>query len=63
VAQSAEAQQAPVEWTAMWCRHEGVPGHLPIGSLDLATDAHATLTDLSVVAVPVDAVVEPRSAR
>ena len=42
----------PVAWTAAWHRHDWIPDHLPIASLDLATDATATLTALDRVVVP-----------
>jgi len=32
-----------VEWTVRWTRHDWVPTHLPMSSLDLATDAVAVL--------------------
>lgn len=41
-----------VEWTIQWHRHDWVPDHLPIASLDLATDATATLTALERVVLP-----------
>lgn len=49
IAREAEAGDLVVTWSAVWCRHEGVPAHLPIGSLDLATDARATLAELAIV--------------
>ena len=41
-----------IEWTIQWHRHDRVPDHLPIASLDLATDATATLTALERVVLP-----------
>jgi hypothetical protein len=41
-----------VEWTIQWHRHEWIPAHLPIGSLDLASDARSILVALDPVAVP-----------
>jgi hypothetical protein len=36
-----------VEWTVRWTRHEWVPAHLPMSSLDLATDSSAVLVQVS----------------
>lgn len=46
----AEQYGWPVDWTITWVRHPWVPDHLPISSLDLATDARATV--LALVRVP-----------
>lgn len=46
VALDAEQQGVDVDWTIEWARHPWVPDHLPISSLDLATDARATVTAL-----------------
>lgn len=43
----AEADGEPVTWTIEWTRHPGVPGHLPIASLELATDARAAVLSLA----------------
>jgi len=42
----AEQHGWTVDWTIAWVRHPWVPGNLPISSLDLATDARATVLDL-----------------
>jgi hypothetical protein len=53
--QAVEAE-AMVEWTVRWVRHDWVPTHLPITSLDLATDTVAALTGLVLQPRPQDAV-------
>ena len=39
-------------WTVQWHRHDWIPGDLPIGSLNLATDARSILSGLDRVVVP-----------
>lgn len=51
LAMDACASALPVRWEIEWHRHAWVPGHLPIGSLDLASDARAALCLLVPVAV------------
>lgn len=41
-----------VEWTVEWHRHDWIPEALPIASLDLATDATASLAALERVVLP-----------
>ena len=41
-----------VEWTIQWHRHDWIPADLPIGSLNLATDARSVLAGLDRVALP-----------
>jgi hypothetical protein len=41
-----------VGWTVQWHRHDWVPADLPISSLNLATDARATLAGLDRVSLP-----------
>lgn len=43
-----------LRWTVEWHRHAWVPADLPIGSLDLATDAMARVTEL----LPVELAIE-----
>lgn len=41
-----------VEWTVQWHRHDWIPADLPIASLDLGTDATASLNALERVVLP-----------
>lgn len=43
---SHEVSGNEVAWAMEWHRHDGVPGTLPISSLDLATDATSRLVAL-----------------
>ncbi|MDP1876760.1 MAG: hypothetical protein Q8M17_04270 [Actinomycetota bacterium] len=52
-AADACATGSRVAWAVRWHRHEGIPGDLPIGALDLATDARAVL--VSLAPLPADA--------
>jgi len=54
IARQAESEAWPVEWTVEWHRLPDIPGHLPIVSLDLKTDAMATLVSLQRVLTDVD---------
>lgn len=45
-ASRAMREGLPVEWTVRWTRHDWVPAHLPMSSLDLATDAVAVLVEV-----------------
>ncbi len=58
----ASAAGAHVRWTIAWRRLPWVPDHLPMGSLDLATDARAEVQAL-VVEPEVDPAVEPLADR
>jgi hypothetical protein len=51
-ARSALEEVWPVAWTAQWHRHDWIPAHLPIGALDLSTDAMNVLVELEQVVVP-----------
>lgn len=50
-AREAERTGAPVAWTVEWHRHEGVPGELPITSLNLTTDALPRLAALELLGI------------
>jgi hypothetical protein len=52
VARRALDEVWAVEWTVQWHRHDWIPADLPIGSLNLATDATAVLVSLDQVVVP-----------
>lgn len=41
-----------IAWTVEWHRHDWIPGDLPIGSLNLVTDARCGLVALDRVAAP-----------
>lgn len=42
----------PVAWTVAWHRHDWIPAELPIGSLNLSSDARSVLVVLDRVVVP-----------
>jgi hypothetical protein len=42
----------PIVWTVEWHRHDWIPDDLPIGALNLVTDARSILTSLDRVALP-----------
>lgn len=42
----------PVAWTVQWHRHDWIPAELPIGTLNLSSDARSILTALDRVVVP-----------
>lgn len=52
VAKAALDEVWPVEWTVQWHRHDWIPADLPIGALNLVTDARSVLTGLDRVLVP-----------
>lgn len=45
----AQALGQAVAWTIQWTRHSWIPDHLPIASLDLASDARAAVLVLTPV--------------
>jgi hypothetical protein len=51
-AQDALEQVWPIVWTVEWHRHDWIPDDLPIGALNLVTDARSILTGLDRVALP-----------
>lgn len=51
IALDAHDAGTPVRWEIDWHRHAWVPGHLPIGSLNLVSDARASLRALEPLAV------------
>ena len=52
VASDALRDVWPVVWTIQWQRHDWIPADLPIGTLNLVTDARCVLTSLDRVVVP-----------
>ena len=42
----------PVGWTVEWHRHDWIPDDLPIGALDLVTDARSVLVGLDRFVLP-----------
>ena len=54
IARCAFDDGVDVVWAVQWHRHEWVPGHLPIVSLDLSTDAAGRLVELRRSAVQAD---------
>ncbi len=58
LAGQCEAEAWPVEWTVEWHRLPHIPAHIPIVSLDLKTDATATLVSLQRVLTDADIDVE-----
>jgi hypothetical protein len=42
----------PVSWTVQWHRHDWIPDDLPIGALNLVTDARSMLVALDQVILP-----------
>lgn len=52
VADDALREVWPVSWSAQWHRHDWIPGDLPLGTLNLVTDARCVLAALDQVAVP-----------
>ena len=52
VARDALADVWPIVWTVQWHRHAWIPDDLPIGTLNLVTDARSVLTSLDPVGVP-----------
>jgi hypothetical protein len=51
-AADALEQVWPIVWTVEWHRHDWIPDDLPIGALNLVTDARSILTSLDRVALP-----------
>ena len=49
IAQDACDTGASISWEIDWRRHSWVPGHLPVASLNLASDTRATLRALERV--------------
>lgn len=52
VALEAFDQVWPVMWTVQWHRHDWIPDDLPIGALNLLTDARSLLVGLHQVLLP-----------
>ena len=42
----------PIVWTVEWHRHDWIPDDLPVGALNLVTDARSVLTGLDRVVLP-----------
>ncbi len=57
IASGAQGATWPVAWTAQWHRHDWIPVDLPIGSLNLATDARCLLSALERIVAPELAVI------
>lgn len=53
-AADAFATGSRVAWAVRWHRHEGIPGDLPMASLDLATDARAVVVSLAPLPAAAD---------
>lgn len=51
-AREALEQVWPVVWTVQWHRHDWIPDDLPIGALNLVTDARSMLVGLDKVLLP-----------
>ena len=51
-AYDALEQVWPIAWTVEWHRHDWIPDDLPIGALNLVTDARSVLKGLDRVALP-----------
>ena len=58
LAQRAEEGQFSVNWTVEWHRLDHIPGNIPIMSLNLSTDTHASLIVLERVLSERDVQVE-----
>lgn len=52
VASEVLREVCPVSWSAQWHRHDWIPGDLPLGTLNLLTDARCVLAGLYRVALP-----------
>jgi len=52
LAVEALEQVWPVVWTVEWHRHDWIPEDLPVGALNLVTDAKSILTGLDRVVLP-----------
>lgn len=52
-----------LRWTVEWHRHSWIPADLPIGSLDLATDAMARVTELVPLELSVEDAIDAGDVR